>query len=159
LRLSLVISLLFTVSACSGGGSSLSSLNPFNLFRGAGNPEQAAARSLAPSRGYGFTIDTRPLVDQITSLKIEKSATGAIIVATALNPQQGYFNAALVAVATQSPGEIILQFRASPPRQQNPVGAVHLREITAGLALSAEQLRNTRRIIVTAARNSRTVRP
>ena len=159
MRLSLVIGLLFTISACSGGGSSLSSLNPFNLFRGSGNQERTAPRSLAPRRGYGIATDTRPPVDQITTLRIEKTATGAIVRATALNPQQGYFNASLVPAATQSPGEINLQFRASPPRRQNPVGAVHLREITAGLVLSAEQLRNIRRITVTASRNSLTVRP
>ncbi|MEE9388893.1 MAG: hypothetical protein V3U96_09800 [Paracoccaceae bacterium] len=156
----LAIGLALTTSACSGGGSagSASSLNPFNWFNGAAQQGQSTARTLAPSRGYGIAVDTRPLLDQITSLKIEKTATGAIVRATGLAPAQGYHSADLVLSGPTQSGQVTFQFRARPPSQQTAVGPAHLREIVAAYFLSHAQLAGIRRINVAAQRNSVTAR-
>ncbi|MGR3292067.1 MAG: hypothetical protein ACU0C9_12855 [Paracoccaceae bacterium] len=164
MRLILIIGIFLSMSACSGGGSagsggSIGSLNPFNWFGAGGGQQQGAALSLAPRRGYPAVVDTRPLVDQITALTVEKTATGVIVTATALTPSQGYHSAGLFIVASDRSDEITVLFRARPPVQVTRIGPSHLREITAGLALSAAQIRGVRRVIVVAERNSRTVRP
>ncbi|MEE9428140.1 MAG: hypothetical protein V3V25_08345 [Paracoccaceae bacterium] len=163
MRIFLGIGLCITLAACSGGGSSgsagsVSSLNPFNWFQG-NRSTQSNVKSLAPRRGYGFVVDTRPLVDQITGVSIDKTATGAIIRVTALTPAQGFHSAGLIIVGPQQTGQVTLQFRARPPVSPTAVGPVHLRELVVGKSLSRAQLLGIRRINIIAQRNSRTVRP
>lgn len=159
MRLIVAIGLFFTMSACSGGTGSLGRLNPFTWFGGAAAQTQGAKLTLAPSRGYGFAADTRPLVDQITSLSLEKTATGILVRATALTPAQGFHSADLVRVTASGSSEITLQFRARSPGNVTDAGPPHLRELVAVYPLSTAQLHGIRRITVIAARNSRSARP
>ncbi len=150
--------LVILLAGCSGGGS-LGSLNPFNWFKNTGNASQSgAALTLAPRRGYTAVTDTRPLIDQITGLSIDKTASGAIIRATGLAPAQGYHSADLVLVSAIS-GELTYEFRTRAPGTVLRIGSERLREIIAGTHLSQSQLRGVRRIRVVAAQNSRTARP
>jgi len=158
----LALALMSILSACApGGAGSIGSLNPFNWFGGgaAGQNQPAGPQSLAPRVGYGFVTDTRPLVGQITGLTIERTLSGAIVRATVQAPGRGYYNAALVAVASQNPAQLTLQFRALPPGQTVQPGAPQLRQLVAAVQLSRAQLRGIRTIQVVGAGNSRTIRP
>ena len=163
MRLFAALGLVLTLAACSGGGSgssgSIGSLNPFTWF-GAGKaaPSDTAVRSLAPRRGYIRVIDTRPLIDQITGLSVDRTPGGVIVRATGLPPSQGYYNADLVQVASPNAGELAFEFRISPPPQAPRIGTVWSREIVTGTFLSDARLTGIRRFRVSAARNERTVR-
>ncbi len=159
MRYLLALGIVCTLASCSGGGGSEGKLNPFNWFKNDRAQNQNEIRTLAPGRGYGFATETRPMVDQVTALSIEKTATGAIIRATALTPTQGYHSADLVLMPSTKAGEVSFQFRARPPAQPFRTGPTHLREIVVGFAISQAQLRGIRRINIIAARNSRSIRP
>ncbi len=166
MRFILAISLVTTLAACSGGGgtgsaSSMASLNPFNWFgnRAATPGNAAGTPSLAPRRGYLKVVDTRPLIDQITALAAEKTASGVILRATGLAPSEGYHSADLVVVASAKAGELVFEFRARPPASAARIGPAHLRELVAGAHLTRAQLIGIRIIRVIAGRNSRSVRP
>ena len=156
-----MIGLLAFLAACSGGSGngSAGSLNPFNWFHGARTNAPGAPLTLAPRRGYGFAVDTRQLADQIVDLKIERTATGAIVRATAQMPFEGFYNGGLVLVASDRADTVNLQFRVRPPGRITRAGPAHLRQMTAGFILSNGQLRGLRRINVAGLRNSRSIRP
>jgi len=159
----LAIGVMLVLGACAGGNSggsagSLGNLNPFNWFRGAEQAPTAPA-SLLPRRGRAVVVDSRPMIDQITALSVEKTTTGAIVRATGLAEAQGFYQAGLVVVDSARPDDLTLQFRARPPGQTKAIGPPHLRELVVGYTLSAEQVRGIRRIHVVAMRNSRSVNP
>jgi len=157
-RIILAFGLVLSVAACSGGGrGSLASLNPFNWF--AGGQNAAAAQSLAPRRGYALDVDTRPMVDQVTALAVERTASGVIVRATALPPSDGYYDAGLVLVAPTNSRELRYEFRARPPAQVIRVASPFQRRIIAAVHLTNPQLIGIRRIVVVAQRNSRSARP
>jgi len=159
-RIILAFGLVLSVAACSGGGrGSLASLNPINWFGGGQNAAGGQAQSLAPRRGYGVAVDTRPPVDQITALEVEPTASGVIVRATALPPSDGFYDAGLVQVAFQNSRELRYEFRARPPAQVVRIGAPLQRQIIAAVHLTKAQLTGIRRIVVTAQRNSRSARP
>ena len=129
-----------------------SRFNPFNWFGGSRN-EPAPAVPAQQQR------DPRPLVDQVTSLTVEQTNTGAIVRATGLPPMQGWHSAALVR-ETDEPvnGEMVYSFRALPPDAPTRVSTVQSREITVAARLSAITLAQTRVVRVIGARNARSVR-
>ncbi len=158
MRIYPVFALIFILTGCSGGGS-LGNLNPLNWFKNTKNTAQSgSALTLAPHNGYTVIADSRPLIDQITGLSIDKTASGVIVRATGLAPGQGYHSADLILVSAIS-GELAYEFRARAPGTVLAIGPVHLREIVAGIHLSQSQLRGVRRIRVIAVQNSRTARP
>ena len=145
---------------------SLGSLNPFTWFGGNRAAESSGtaqtepgARSLAPRRGYVQVIDTRPMIDQITAMSVERTPAGVIVHATGLPPTQGFHSADLVAVRSANPGELAFEFRVSPPAQAPRIGSARSREVVAATFLSRQQVSGVRRIRVTAGRNNRTARP
>ena len=158
MRIFLVIGLVLSVSACSGGSSgSASSFNPFNWFDGNSRADERRS-SLEPRRGYGAEQDYRQLADQVTDLVVERSPVGIIITATALMPTQGWFNAKLVRVEEENAEEAIFAFRVEAPIGAKPVGPARSREITAGAFLSNQDAAGLRNIRVVGARNSLTAR-
>ena len=166
MRFVLAILLVTTLAACSGSGSagsagSMASLNPFNWFGNRNGTPADAARTptLAPARGYVQAVDTRPLIDQITALVAEKTASGVIFRATGLAPSEGYHSAELVAIASAKTNELVYEFRARPPKNRVRIGPTRLREVVAGVHLTRARLMGIRVVRVIAGRNSRSVRP
>lgn len=164
MKTALPVLLALTV-ALSGCGQSR--LNPMNWF-GHSAPEPAqdaqAASGLAPKGGYqAALVDLRPLVAQITSLQLKKTEGGMIVEAIGLPPTQGWWNAALVAADGGRPenGEIHYSFVAKPPLPGSPdakrVMDTASREITAAAYINNVRLSHVRKIVVTAAGNSRTI--
>lgn len=128
-----------------------SRFNPFNWFGGSNAEDRVAVTDEFQ--------DPRPLVAEVTSLAVEPTPTGAIIRATGLPPQQGWYAGSLVP-DTDGPvdGVLSYRFRAVPPLGQTRVSTVRSRELSVGVAISRTVLAETRVIRVIGARNVRTVR-
>ena len=144
------------VSAC--GGTSSSRLNPFHWFRRA--PQ--ATDTLAPKGGYAAALqDNRVLVDQVTTLKIERMPGGAIVRASGLPQTQGWWDGELVAENDGEPddkGVMTYRFVVAAPREPTAVSTPVSREITVAAYLSDLKLARLRRITVVGARNSLSAR-
>jgi hypothetical protein len=98
-------------------------------------------------------LATDPLVDQVVSLSVDPTPTGAIVSAVGLPPTQGYWGAELAPVASPDPSALVLEFRLLPPPEPRPVGTQPSREVLAGTELSNQDLAGVRTITVRAARN------
>lgn len=140
--------------ALSGCGLRESRLNPFNWFGSGADAETAQPMEIQVRQ------DTRPLVAQITDLVVERTPGGAIVRVTALPPEQGWYDAGLVAETGDTPvdGVIAYSFRARPPAAPTRVSTVQSRELVAAVFISDIALATARQIRVTGALNSRTAR-
>ncbi|MDY6858549.1 MAG: hypothetical protein SWN98_04340 [Pseudomonadota bacterium] len=149
---------ILMLGACEAIGNSRA--NPFNWFGGnqeaGGNQEQAADATARPAPA----TDPRPLVAEISALRLDKAPGGVIIHATGLPPTQGYWQAALVATNDGLPqnGELLLELRARPPLSQAATGTPASREISAARFLSDQSLEGVSTITVRAAQNARSAR-
>ena len=139
----------------SGCGLGQSRLNPFNWFRSGPEVETLEAVPLEDTR------ERRPLVAQITQLVIERTPGGAIIRATGLPPEQGWYDAELVNVDRDGQpidGILYYGFHAQPPLERTRVSTVQSRELTAAKFVSNVTLASVREIRVTGSVNSRSAR-
>ncbi len=138
------------LSGCGDSG-----INPFGWLGGQSEePETLSDATI-------ITIeDPRPLMPQITSLRIERTPGGAIIRATGLPPQQGWHSASLVARHAGEPvgGVITYEFRAIPPSDATRGSTVQSREIVVARTLSNIALQDVRSIRVVGANNALTAR-
>lgn len=123
--------------------------------------ENSEVTSLEPDGGYDpIEVDTRPLVAQITALRLEVTPGGIVVRATGLPPLQEYWDADLVLIDSDNVPASTLryEFRVRPPVDSAIVGTVASREIILGAYASELELRGIREITVVGATNSRTVR-
>ena len=130
-----------------------SRVNPFNWFGG--------DRSQAVTVERTEVIDYRNLVEQVTSLKVERQPGGAIVKVRGLPQTQGYWDAELVPLNEGEPvkGTLSFEFRVAPPLPgANAVSTVQSREVVVGLYLSDFKLDGVRSIEVIGAQNRRSVR-
>jgi hypothetical protein len=150
-RLIGIVALPLVLAGC--GGLAQSPINPLNWFGGREAPE--------PVSPLERPADPRPLIDQVTSVTIDRTPGGAIVRATGLPPALGYWNAGLVPVdrdaRPDANGVLTLEFRAVPPPAPVP-GPTANRSIVAGYFLSNQTLAGVRAITVTARTNSATAR-
>ncbi|KMW56926.1 hypothetical protein AIOL_001884 [Candidatus Rhodobacter oscarellae] len=128
-----------------------SRLNPFNWF---GRSQEAEVVTTAPD------ADPRPLVRQIVSLRVEQVPGGAIVRATGLPEQQGYFDGALIPVGREvaENGALNYEFRVNPPFEQTRVSTPRSREVIVGRFVSDQTLAGAQQIRVSAAENALVVR-
>lgn len=152
LRPALVLPLVLTV-ALSGCGW----MNPKNWFG-----SEPVAQTLEPEGGYQKAReDGRELVPQITALKIERTLTGAIVVATGLPPTQGWWGSKLVAENDGLPVDGVITYRfvlAEPASGSADAGRVlneRAREVTATAFIRGPRLAQTTQVVVVGAANSR----
>jgi len=129
--------------------------NPLNWFK-RGSTEETLAVLPDPN----VIIDHRGMVDQVTSLNIEKTGGGAIIRAVGLPPTQGFWDAELVPENGENPvnGVLTYQFRISEPIGFERESTTRSREVVVGYFVSDFKLNGVRQIRVVAARNARTSR-
>ncbi len=140
----------FALAGCGDSG-----LNPFGWLGGQSETEETL---------NDFEIvtieDPRPLVPQVTSLRIDRTPGGAIIRASGLPQQQGWHSASLVVrddgVATN--GVLTYDFRAIPPTTATRGSTAQSREITVARTISNIALQNIRTIRVVGASNALTAR-
>ncbi|MEM6589881.1 MAG: hypothetical protein AAF641_15640 [Pseudomonadota bacterium] len=99
------------------------------------------------------------LVDQVTSLDIKRTTTGAIVSVTGLTTRQGAFDVRLVARNQGMPVDGVLTFelRALQPIETLQ-GPERTRRIQAAAPLSVQELESVRTVQVVARRNTRTSR-
>lgn len=145
------LALVLTLGACSA--ISGSRLNPFNWFGGS----QTQKTQTVPQLAANERADGRVLVDQIVSLRIDRTPGGAIVEATGLPTTQGYWNAELVALneGRATDGVLSYEFRVAPPLTPKAQGIQQSREITVARAVSQARLQGVRQIRVIATRNTR----
>ena len=140
---------LLLLGAC--GGFSQSNWNPVNWF--GGSKEVAVVQTTEDGR----PVDTRPLVDQVLSMSVERYPGGAIIRATGLPPMQGYWNGQLVQDPVKD-GRLTFRFVLFAPPKPTRVSTQQSREVIVGTSLSNKQLEGIREIIVQGAQNARSSR-
>lgn len=133
-------------------GCGASRLNPMNWF---GSDEETIAQAPA-----GFVEEGRPLVTEVTQLRIERITSGAIIRATGLPPTQGFWDAELVPTNLKNltNGELIYEFRLRAPLDPMQASTQRSREVFVATDLSAVELEGVRRVTVIGAGNRRSVR-
>jgi len=131
-----------------------SRLNPFNWF--GGSQDTTTAEFVAPAT----PDDNRPLISQVTEMRIDRAPGGAIVHAVGLPPVQGYWAADLSPAddVEDQIGVLVLNFVTIPPSTQQPQGSTQSREITAALFLSDQDLVGVRTIIVRGSQNQRSSR-
>ncbi|MCF6232040.1 MAG: hypothetical protein L3J36_02880 [Rhodobacteraceae bacterium] len=104
--------------------------------------------------------DTSVVIAKITELRINKTPTGAIILATGIATRQGAFNAELRADEPDSddPGAtsdvLSYTFRITYPGPLTATGTEHTRTISVAQSLSNQELRKIRLIRVQGAQNT-----
>lgn len=151
MRLSLTLALTAVMLLTACGSMRESRLNPLNWFGG-------SREAQADEFGIPATIEARPLVDQILSMSIEQTPYGAIVRATGLSPNQGHYDAELVARPLDENGVLVYDFRLMPPPGPTPAGAQRTREVTVAAHLSKIKLDSIREIVVQGAQNARSSR-
>ncbi len=140
---------LLLLGAC--GGFSQSNWNPVNWF--GGSKEVAVVQTTDDGR----PVDTRPLVDQVLSMSVERYPGGAIIRATGLPPAQGYWDGQLVQDPVED-GRLTFRFVLIPPPEPTRVSTQQSREVIVGTSLSDKQLEGIREIVIQGAQNARSSR-
>ena len=134
-----------------GCGLGESRLNPVNWF---GDSVEEAPASLLPAEA-AEREDDRPLVAEVTQLRVNQTPDGAIVEAVGRAPGAGAWNPELV--ARPADGSVLtLDFRARPLRGAAEGGGGDL--IVAGTFLTARELAGVTTIRVTGESNARTAR-
>lgn len=154
------------LSGCSGWRDSR--VNPSNWFGGSSSqPTETTDANPNPligeSRGGLFggnrieTYEGTP-VDQVTGLRLERTASGAIIHVAARSARQGAYDVRLVSETDGEPvdGELVLTLKAMQPQNMRQ-GPASTRLINAARYVSNPELERIRTIRVIAARNTRTI--
>jgi hypothetical protein len=129
-------------------------VNPLRLF----GPSQRV-ETLEPVKAT--VAETRPLMDQVTSLRVDPTPGGAVVRATGLPPTQGWWDGALVPDDPDLEpvgGILTFTFRAVPPPGLTRVSTPQSREVVVGADLTRHDLDSIREIRVRAARNALAVR-
>lgn len=143
--------ILSTVVGCAR--VSESRLNPMNWFGKSEKAEVVVNTAAVAS-------DPRPLMSQVTGLRVEPVSGGAIIRATGLPPSQGYYDGELLPLFDGEPQDGVLsyEFRANEPIERTRVGPTASREIIVGRYISEQSLAGIRQIRVSGASNALSVR-
>lgn len=144
---------LLIVGLVAGCGLGQSRLNPFNWFGG----DESVPREQVVEQAAD---DPRPLVSQVTSLKIDRTAGGVLVTATGLPPTQQYYDGELVPLNDELPvkGVLVYELRATKPPGTPRVSTAASREMSVGTFISDQALAGVRSIQVLGAQNSRSVR-
>lgn len=117
-----------------------SRLNPFNWFGGA----QREKRFELPTEA----ADDRALAPQVLDLSVEPYSGGALVKAVAQTPDQGWWDAELVARPLDADGVLVYDLRMFPPLIETPVGPNTSRQITVVAAISSVMLDRVTKIVV-----------
>jgi hypothetical protein len=121
--------------------------NPLNWF---GNSTEETVAVVE------VVTDPRPLVAEVTALTVERTPTGAIVRARGLPPTQGWWAAELVPVETESPAEVVYEFRVVPPPAPTASSTPRSREIVVATFIPNLRLAEVRRITVRGQNSART---
>lgn len=130
-------------------------VNPFNWFGGgATEVAQVSPAATEESTGTVLPTDPRPLVAQVTAVDFDTFQGGVIVRATGLPPNQGWWDADLVARPVDADGVLVFDFRINAPMADQPAGTARSREVTAAASVSAYKMQSIRRVVVQGASNA-----
>ena len=147
-----LLTTLILVAALSGCAAiKQSRLNPMN-WRG-------HSHAVGPVTLYTTPTETRALVSQVLTLKVEPFPGGAIVRASGLPPTQGYWDAALVAQPVDDKGRLVFEFRIFPPITPTAPGTPYSRQVTVAASLSDIRLNGVTSIVVQGDSNALSARP
>ena len=148
------VMVLLAVASC--GRLSESRINPVNWFGGSAEEEVEAATVAAPEGPALVDAEGRRLVNEIVTLRVERTPAGAIVKATGLPSRQAYYDAELIPLADGRPIDGVLEyrFRISPPAAATPAGPPRSREIIVARFVSEQDLRGVQTIRVRGATNA-----
>ncbi len=148
----IILALMVVVTAAGCSRVTESRLNPFNWF---GRSQSSESVTNAPNPN-----DSRPLISQIVSLRVEQVPGGAIVHATGLPARQGFFDGVLVPVGLVQgqAGILNFEFRVSPPLSQTRVSTQQSREVIVGRFVSEQMLVGVSQIRVSGSGNALMVR-
>lgn len=143
--------------------------NPVNWFNGSdevNSVPEGEVNPLLPRQTNGIFARPDDLypgkpVDQVTDLRIDRTRSGAIIVAQGVGTRQGLYNAQLTPVNIDEvpvDGVLTYTFDVVYPNYRTVVGAEQTRTITAARSISNEVLSDTRVVRILGARNTRETR-
>lgn len=142
-----IIAVLVLATAVSGCARiATSRLNPLNWF-GPSTPAVVTTLYVPPD-------EARPLIAQVTGVKVEPFPGGAIVRATGLPPTNGYWNAELVPQPVDDQGRLVFEFRIFPPAVAASIGTAYSRQITVAASVSLTKLQGVRSIVVQGASNA-----
>ena len=151
---------LTSVSACGwfGGGGGT---------RGTPAVEDPAANPLMPDTSGRLQFGRREAVDPsvriatIDSLQVDRTPTGAIVLATGTASREGAFDAALRNPEGQPQvenGVLLLEFVVTYPDRATNLGTAQTRQVQAAASLTTQTLQQIRAIRVIGLENSRETR-
>ncbi|WP_264213348.1 hypothetical protein [Leisingera thetidis] len=160
--LALTLACALVLAGC--GGWQQSRINPSNWFGGSEPAETAAAANsnpLLPQDSNARGIFARPepkdntvLVTRVSELRIERTASGAIIHATAIAGRQGAYDVELRPAETPEDGVLAYDFRVVYPEFQTGTGSEFSRTLHAARTVSYQDLEGIRTVRVNAAQNA-----
>ncbi len=149
MKLPIIAVLMLSLALMGCARIAASRLNPLNWF--------GAARPTVVTTLYVPPEETRPLVAQVTELKVEPYPGGAIVRATGLPATLGYWQAQLVAQPVDDQGRLVFEFRLYAPPDAGSLATPYARQITVAAAVSAITLQGVRSVVVQGAGNALTV--
>ena len=153
--LPLILCTTLTLTGCATiSGSRLNPLNWFGQSTEAQVTETGELRPLTPQNRKTKIVDSRSLIATVSDLRIERTASGAIVRATGTTAVQGAFNAELVEVSNTG-SVLTYAFRVEKSSGLTGVGPQASRRIVAAKALSTADLAGIRTIRVQGANNAR----
>ena len=150
MKLPIIAVLMLSLTLMGCARIAASRLNPLNWF--------GAARPTVVTMLYVPPEESRPLVAQVTELKVEPYPGGAIVRATGLPATLGYFQAELVAQPVDDQGRLVFEFRLYAPPDGGGLATPFARQITVAASVSAITLQGVRSVVVQGAGNALTVR-
>jgi hypothetical protein len=112
--------------------------------------------TLEPEDGYlPEFVDSRPLVAELTNLRIEPTPGGVIVLADGLPPFQEYWQPDLVPAPGEAPaGTLVFDFRLREPVDTALRGPASARTVHAAAYVTTPALAGIRTITVRSASNS-----
>ncbi|WP_323783615.1 hypothetical protein [Leisingera sp.] len=161
--LALTLACALMLAGC--GGWKQSRINPSNWF-GSSAPAEAPApgnsNPLLPQESNARGLFARPepkdtsvLVSHVTGMRIERTASGAIIYATAVAARQGAYDVVLRPVEDNDEGVLSFDFRIVYPEDGTPTGSESSRTIHAARTVTNQDLAGIRTVRVNGAENAR----
>lgn len=161
-----IFTLLLATLVLAGCNSRLNPLNWFGNSREVALTEETAVNPLVPQERDG--VFSRPdfvypgvPIDTVTEISIERTRSGAIILARGVAARQGPYEVQLTpANIDDEPvdGVLSYSFDIVYPDFNTAVGPEATRRVTAAQSISNETLEQTRTIRVTGARNAQEIR-
>ncbi|MEO6301510.1 MAG: hypothetical protein ABIV25_03050 [Paracoccaceae bacterium] len=150
MKLPLLATLVLVTALSSCATIKQSRFNPMNWHR--------HSRAVGPVTLYTPPTETRALVSQVLTLKVEPFPGGVIVRASGLPPTQGYWDAALVAQPVDDKGRLVFEFRIFPPITPTAPGTPYSRQVTVAVSLSDIRLNGVTSIVVQGDSNALSVR-